>query len=108
MPRLNDRLFHNLLRGIVAARGPKGATIGEMRADYEYVLCESWPIHALPEETAYLDSIFGLSSVTTETGAIIYYINIKPKCQPNLGMYFILYIADIDLKLFVHILVYLI
>lgn len=80
-------MLHHLLRGIVASRGEYGATIAEMRADFESATSNQWPWSYYSEPTAqfnYINGIFGLSSVIAPSGTIIYYINISPKYPPSM------------------------
>lgn len=66
-----------ILRGIVMTRGENGATIDEMRSDYEEIFLEQWPLHILETKQIvnYLLEIDGLMMEKLNSGLCIWYID---------------------------------
>lgn len=77
MLKMEKELFDCLICGIVLTRGDDGATIAEMRSDYNEIMCEPWPLAQLTtlEIIRYLEKITGLRMETLASGAYVWYVD---------------------------------
>lgn len=74
---VNDDLFEFIVKGIILSRGESGATIAEMRSDYNNLLNEPWPLADFTtyEKIVYLSKMDQINYIKSETGAYIWYVD---------------------------------